>query len=83
MFVEGLNSVSLITVIIGQKNMIHCFKLLFLGIVFFSSIANSQPYLFQNSNELASENVEKFLKEFVQQPHPMGSDAQKKTCLKI
>ena len=38
--------------------------------------------MFQNSNELASENVEKFLKEFVQQPHPMGSDAQKKLALK-
>ncbi len=41
-------------------------------------LANATPLAFENTKNISSKNEEIFLHRFVQEPHPMGSLAQKK-----
>lgn len=76
--IKGLNSFCLITIIVGEENMHKFFKPLSLFVMGFSCSAYAEPILFQNSQNFSSKNVEMVLQRMTQEPHPMGSSAQKK-----
>lgn len=77
MMKKSLNPFCLVTIVICNKNM-HKLVFPFVLFILFHLQLFAAPLEFENPQTISKQNIEGFLKRFTQEPHPMGSPAQKK-----